>query len=60
MRKVLAGNPYSSIALAKEASEAVRLWPYQYLRPIIMGMIFVSVFPHEHAQCVTWVKLQNK
>ena len=28
--KELVGNPYSSMALAKEAAEAVRPWPYQY------------------------------
>ena len=33
MRKELVGNPYYSMALAKEAAEAVRPWPYQYLRP---------------------------
>ena len=37
MRKELARNPYSSIALAKEVREVVRSWPYQYLRPIIYG-----------------------
>ena len=42
MRKELAGNPYSSMALAKGAAEAVR--PYQYLRPIIMGMTFCECF----------------
>ena len=40
MRKELAGNPYSSMALAKEAAEAVWPWPYQHLRPIIMGITF--------------------
>ena len=39
MRKELPGNPYSSMALAKEAAEAV--WrAYQYLRPIIKCMTF--------------------
>ena len=54
MRKELAGNPYSSMALAKEAAEAVRPWPYQHLRPIIMGMTFCGC-AHEHPQCATWV-----
>ena len=57
MRKELAGNPYSSMALAKEAAEAVRPWPYQYLRLIIMGMTFCGCV---YVQCATWVKLQNK
>ena len=34
MRKELAVNHYSSMALAKEAAEVERPWPYQYLRPI--------------------------
>ena len=40
MRKELAGNHYSSMALAKEAAEAEWPWSYHYLRPIIMGMTF--------------------
>ena len=60
MTKELTGIPYSSMALAKEVAEVVRPWPYQYLRPIIMGMTFCGCVPHEHAQCEAWVKLQNK
>ena len=56
MRKELVGNPYSLMALAKELTEAVQPWPYQYLRPLIMG---VTICGCEHAQCATWVKLQN-
>ena len=37
MRKELAGNPYSTMALAKEVAEAMAV---PILRPIIMGMTF--------------------
>ena len=50
MRKELAGNPYSSMVLAKEAAEVLRPWPYQYLRPIIMGMTFCG-HEHDYAVC---------
>ena len=40
MRKELVGNPYSSMALAKEAAEAAMAVPY--LKPIIMGMTFTG------------------
>ena len=51
MTKEQTGIPYSSMALAKEVAEVVWPWPYQYLRPIIMGMTFCGCVPHEHAQC---------
>ena len=44
MRKELAGNHYSSMALSKEAAEAVRPWPYQYFTPIIVGNAFFFTF----------------
>ena len=40
---------------AAEAVRPVRSWPYQYLKPIIMGVAFCGCVPHEHAQCETWI-----
>ena len=60
-RTALEKSKHSSMALAKGATEALSPWPYQYLRPrIVLNMTVCGVFSHEHAQCATKDKLQDK